>query len=304
MLRGIDRSGLPTIEVEAPQIDRNELTLIHDPAYVDRIEAFCNAGGGALDMDTFASPDSWTAALTAAGAVRVLTDEMESLSNVVGFAVCRPPGHHATRDRAMGFCLFNNVAVAAAVLRERGLRVAILDWDVHHGNGTQDVLIDDPGSLYVSIHQDRFYPHEGRLEDIERGAVGTCVNVPLPAGTGGDVYRRAWDEIVLPAVRRFEPDWVLVSAGFDAHALDFLAEMNLEASDYGWMAARLAGTHPRERTIYALEGGYDLEALETSVSATLLGASGEAGDGPTHRSPAASLAALDKALAVTGAHSG
>jgi acetoin utilization deacetylase AcuC-like enzyme len=300
--RGVRSAGLGVVEVEAPEIDRADLTLIHDPAYVDMIEGFCRGGGGKLDMDTYASPASWTAALTSVGAVRILVDELESRRDAIGFAVCRPPGHHATRDKAMGFCLFNNVAVAAAVLKSQGARVAILDWDVHHGNGTQDTLFDDPGSLYVSIHQDGFYPHEGRVEDVQLGAVGTSVNVPLPAWTGGDVYRRAWGELVLPVVTLFEPDWVLVSAGFDAHARDLLADMRLESSDYGWMAARLAEVHPSNRTIFALEGGYHLDALETSAAATLAGAAGRTEEPGDYTSPPASFSALDRCLSAVSAH--
>ena len=275
VLAGIRQSGLVLHELEAPRIERSELALVHDPSYIEMIRVFCEMGGGALDMDTFATPDTWDAALTAAGGVRALVEELESRSGATGFAVARPPGHHALRDRAMGFCLFNNVAVTAAYLRSRGEKVAILDWDVHHGNGTQEMLADDIGTLYVSVHQSHFYPYAGYVEDIEVGeAKGTVVNVPLPAGTAGDVYRRAWAEIVLPVMTQFEPSWVLVSAGFDGHVFDQLAELRLQAGDYWWMAAELARVHPAERTIFALEGGYDLEALRESAAATVLGAAG------------------------------
>ena len=175
----------------------------------------------------------------------------------------------------MGFCIFNNVAVGAALLRSQGHRVAILDWDVHHGNGTQSIVIEDPGILYVSIHQDAFYPFLGDVSDIEREAKGTTINIPLPAGTGGDLYRRAWGEVVIPVVTAFEPDWVLVSCGFDAHVSDRMADLRLIASDFGWMASQLAATHPAHRIVFALEGGYDLEALRESTAETLRGASGQ-----------------------------
>jgi acetoin utilization deacetylase AcuC-like enzyme len=252
-------------------------------------------------MDTFASTRSWDAALTAAGGVLALIEELDSKTGTTGFAVSRPPGHHALRDRAMGFCLFNNVAVAAAYLRSRGEKVAILDWDVHHGNGTQEMTADDRGTLYVSIHQSHFYPYAGDVEDIEAGAAkGTVVNVPLPAGTAGDVYRRAWGEIVLPVLGQFEPEWVLVSAGFDAHVFDQLADLRLQAGDYGWMAGELARAHPAERTIFALEGGYDLTALHDSARAVVRGMAGESGPvtEPLHSPDQATMALVDATDAV------
>lgn len=280
------------------------MALVHDPSYVDKVKTFCERGGGALDLDTFVSSASWEAALTAAGGVRALIEELRDDQGSTGFALSRPPGHHAMPDRAMGFCLFNNVAVAAAYLRSHGERVAILDWDVHHGNGTQEMLSDDPGVLYVSIHQDHFYPYAGYAEDIDVGeAKGTVVNVPLPAGTAGDVYREAWDDLVLPIVSQFAPDWVLVSAGFDAHANDHLADFYLVAADYGTMAAGLASVHPVNRTIFALEGGYDLTALRESARSALLGLSGVISkDGFSYSSPPSSRVALTNAVDVIRRH--
>jgi acetoin utilization deacetylase AcuC-like enzyme len=273
--QGIADSGLDVVEIESPEIRRSELALVHDPSYIEMIETFCRMGGGLLDRDTFASEESWVAALTAAGGVSAAIEELEGRSGATAFVIARPPGHHALRSRAMGFCLFNNVAVGAALLRSKGHRVAILDWDVHHGNGTQAMVIEDPGILYVSVHQDAFYPFQGDVGDIEREAKGTTINVPVPAGTAGDLYRRAWGEIVIPVVRGFEPDWVLVSCGFDAHISDRMSELRLVASDYGWMAAQLAATHPAHRIVFALEGGYDLEALRDSTAETLRGVSGQ-----------------------------
>jgi acetoin utilization deacetylase AcuC-like enzyme len=302
--RGIADSGLKATTIVSPPVERRELALVHEPTYIEMIEKFCQLGGGALDMDTFVSEESWEAALTAAGGVLALVEELRDRSDTVGFALSRPPGHHAMPDRAMGFCLFNNVAVAAARLRSEGERVAILDWDVHHGNGTQAMLRDDPGVLYVSVHQDHFYPFAGHVDDIEVGdAKGTVVNVPVPAGTAGDVYRRAWEELVLPVVGQFAPDWVLVSSGFDAHADDELASLSLESVDYGVMAQGLAAIHPVNRTVLALEGGYDLDALRESTRCTLLGLSGAAPDHPPrHESPPMSAPAVSEAAAAISRH--
>jgi acetoin utilization deacetylase AcuC-like enzyme len=304
VLEGIHATGLAVDEIEAPEITRSELALVHEPTYIEMIQAFCGLGGGALDMDTFVSAESWQAALTASGGLRAVVEELETRSDATGFAVSRPPGHHAMPNRAMGFCLFNNVAVVAALLRSRGRRVAILDWDVHHGNGTQAMLGDDPGALYVSIHQDLFYPFAGHIEDIEAGeAKGTVVNVPLPAGTAGDVYRRAWDEVAIPVVTQFEPDWILVSAGFDAHANDELASFFVESSDYGYMAGRLAAVHPPNRTVFSLEGGYDLGALRDSARSALIGMAGDFAEPESvYRSPSSSSDALAAAAAAIGRH--
>lgn len=255
-----------------------------------------------LDYDTLVSPASYEAGLRAAGGVLALIDDLETRSDATGFAVSRPPGHHALSARAMGFCLFNNVAVAAAALRERGMRVAILDWDVHHGNGTQALLGDDEGVLYVSLHQDGFYPYEGVPGDIDRMAVGTNVNVPLPAGTAGDVVREVWNRVVMPVVGLFEPDWVLVSAGFDAHQADPLAELSLIGSDYGHMAEALSRMIAPERVVVALEGGYDPGALEESVSATLMGLAGKPSLGGPLSSPPESRLAVDAAVEAVSRH--
>jgi acetoin utilization deacetylase AcuC-like enzyme len=302
-LRGIGGSGLEVTELEAPLIDRSELIAVHDPAYVDAIEAFCLSGGGALDMDTYVTEASWEAALRSAGAVRALVEELETAPDATGFAITRPPGHHAGPARAMGFCIFNNVAVGVAGLRRRGKRVAVLDWDVHHGNGTQALVGEDPGVLYVSIHQYPFYPHEGHVLDIDETAEGTTVNIPLPAGTAGDLVRRAWAELAMPVVAQFQPDWVLLSAGYDAHVDDPLADLALTAGDFGWMAARLAENHPANRVVAALEGGYDLASLERSAAATVRGLAGiEPDQAETLVSPPSSQSALDAAAAAIARH--
>jgi acetoin utilization deacetylase AcuC-like enzyme len=302
VLHGIRETGLDLIEMESPEIGRGDLALVHDPAYIEMIEMFCALGGGALDMDTIASRDTWTAALTAAGGVKATVETLDGMTDATGFVLCRPPGHHALRARAMGFCLFNNVAIVAAWLRANGKRVAILDWDVHHGNGTQALVGPDPAILYVSLHQRGFYPFEGHLEDIDIEAKGTTVNIPLPAGTAGDVYRRAWEELAIPVMSQFRPDWVLVSAGYDAHTEDPLAELDLLDSDYGWMAATLAKAHHPHRTVFALEGGYDLDALRHSARATLLGMAGEEHFGPSLHSVPGAEACLGEARSAIARH--
>jgi acetoin utilization deacetylase AcuC-like enzyme len=274
-VRGLQVSGVDHIDIESPKALRAELALVHDSSYIEMIESFCRLGGGALDMDTVVSRDSWEAALTAAGGVAAAARYLESSEDTFGFSVTRPPGHHALRDRAMGFCLFNNIAITAALLRSQGDNVAIVDWDAHHGNGTQSMLLDDPGTLYISLHQSDFYPYEGHVTDIDEGsAKGTTVNIPVPAGTAGDVYRKAWEELVLPVIDQFAPDWVLVSAGYDAHVDDPIGGLRLVAADFGWMASRLAEVHPPNRLVLALEGGYDLTALTLSIAATVQGLAG------------------------------
>ena len=302
--RGIRSSGLEVVTIDAPEIQREELAVVHDASYIEMVETFCSLGGGALDMDTVVSEASWRAALTAAGGVKALVEEMEAGGGATGFALTRPPGHHALANRAMGFCLFNNVAVTAALLRAAGKRVAILDWDVHHGNGTQAILGNDPGVLYVSVHQAPFYPFDGRLDDIDsENGKGTTVNVPLPAGTAGDVYRRAWGELVVPVVGQFEPDWVFISAGYDAHQADPLADLELTASDYGWMTSQLLSVHPAERTVVVLEGGYDLTAMEESAMATVMGLAGVADPSdPAGFSPDRARLAVDEAATAIARH--
>ncbi len=303
VLEGIADSGLPTVAIESPEVRRSELALVHDPDYIELIEEFCLLGGGALDRDTIVSPDSWTAALTAAGGVVAAIEHLEDGGDRTGFVVARPPGHHALRNRAMGFCLFNNIAVGAALLRARGERVAVLDWDVHHGNGSQAMFASDPGILYVSLHQSPFYPYEGDVEDIELEAKGTTVNIPLPPGTAGDVYRQAWEQVVIPTLEAFGADWILISSGFDAHVSDELAEMRLVAADYGWMASRLRAVHPSNRAVFVLEGGYDLDALRDSTSATLRGMAGETGfEASLLTSPPQAAPALEAAATAVSRH--
>lgn len=248
-----------------------ELERVHSRAYLDRLRVFCQEGGGALDPDTYATSASWDAATLAAGAGLVAVDALRTWGTGVAFVAARPPGHHALADRAMGFCLLNNVAVTAAALAAAGERVVVVDWDVHHGNGTQDLFWDDPRVLYVSTHQWPCYPGTGAVTDVGAGAgVGTTLNVPLPPGTTGEEIQVAFDLMIEPAVVGFDPSWVLVSAGFDAHRADPLAELALSAGDFAALAERVATWAPGPgRVALFLEGGYDLEALRTSTAASL-----------------------------------
>jgi acetoin utilization deacetylase AcuC-like enzyme len=255
----------------APPATTAQLSRVHTSAYLERLHRFSEEGGGAIDADTYATPASWEAARLAAGAGLAAVDVVRR-NGGVAFVCARPPGHHAVPDRAMGFCLLNNVAVTARALVDAGERVVIVDWDVHHGNGTQDVFWDEPAVLYVSTHQWPCYPGTGRSDEVGGPtARGTTLNIPLPPGATGDVVRHAFDTIVTPAVDAFGPTWVLVSAGFDAHRQDPLAQLALSAGDFADLATVVAGYAPEPgRLILFLEGGYDLGALRSSV--TTLGA--------------------------------
>ncbi|HLX89263.1 MAG TPA: histone deacetylase [Acidimicrobiales bacterium] len=272
-LAGIDAAGLrdAVVPLEPRRATMDELTLVHPLPYLEAVRTFCETGGGLLDPDTPASVGSWDTALLAAGAVLAAVDGLTAGDGEAAFVAVRPPGHHALADRAMGFCLLNNVAVAAAALAAQGERVLVVDWDVHHGNGTQAIFWDDPRVLYVSTHQWPLYPGTGGMEETGGSdAAGTTLNIPLPPEATGDVVLRAFDDLVDPAVNRFEPTWVLVSAGFDAHRADPLAELALSAGDFGALARRVAGYAPAPgRLVVALEGGYHLDALRLSVGATL-----------------------------------
>ena len=271
-IEGIKTSGLQVVEFGPEPVSRDLLHAVHDEAFIAGLERFCGAGGGPIDMDTVASAHSWEAALRAAAAGPELVDRIESGEADLGYVAMRPPGHHAEHARAMGFCLFNNIAVTAAHLTARGSRVAIVDWDVHHGNGTQEMFYSDPAVLYLSIHQAGIYPGTGRLGEVGDGAgEGTNLNLAVPAATTGAMHRRAVDEIFAPMIEEFGADWILVSAGYDAHRLDPLATLHLRSSDYGAMASRLSQIDLDGGAIIFLEGGYDLGALERSARATVRG---------------------------------
>jgi acetoin utilization deacetylase AcuC-like enzyme len=214
---------------------------------------------------------SWDTALLAAGGVLAAIDGLSQGQGDSAFVAARPPGHHALAEQSMGFCMLNNIAVGAAALAGRGERVLIVDFDVHHGNGTQDIFWNDPRVLYISTHEWPLYPGTGRAEETGGpGAPGLTMNIPLPAGATGDVLLKAADEAMAPAVERFDPTWVLVSAGFDAHRADPLARLQLTAGDFADLVGRIGDFAPGPgRTVLVLEGGYDLEALRLSVGATL-----------------------------------
>jgi len=252
-----------------------ELARVHDPRFVDQLSRL-SGQAGYLDPDTYVSKESVDVARLAAGSLVAMVDAMIDGPVPKGVALLRPPGHHARPARAMGFCLLNNIAVAAAHARARGVeRVAIVDWDVHHGNGTQEMFWRDPHVLYVSTHQSPFYPGTGAADEVgEDEGRGYTVNVPLAAGGGDAVYATAFERIVLPVVDAYAPDLLLVSAGFDASARDPLAQMDLSASAFGWMArelGRLADSSAKGRMALVLEGGYDLVALEAGMRSAIEG---------------------------------
>ncbi|MBU1493189.1 MAG: histone deacetylase [Actinomycetota bacterium] len=284
---GVVGSGLDVIRREPGRASLDTLWEIHTPSYVRRIEQFCKAGGGALDGDTVVSEDSWEAALRSAGAGIDAAAALRAGEAECAFLAVRPPGHHARAAEALGFCLFNNIAVTAASLAAQGERVAIVDWDVHHGNGTQETFYENGSVVYLSLHEFPFYPGTGWIdEDGEQAGSGHIINLPFPARTGGDVYAVAMERVILPVIREFDPHWVLVSSGFDAHRNDPLADQMLVDADYGRMAAALASVAPAGRTIFFLEGGYDLQAIEAASAAVLRGTAGlPFGDEPPEESP-------------------
>ncbi len=267
VLDALDLAEIPgLIREEAPRASADQLAAVHTRAHVDALLAL-HVGEGehaALDADTVLSTGSVEAALRAAGAVIRAVDLVAEDKAHAAFAAVRPPGHHAEPDRAMGFCLFNSVAVGAMHARSRhGLvRIAVADFDVHHGNGTQAAFWDDPALFFASTHQSPLYPGSGARH--ERGAAGNIANAPLAPGSGSREFRQAWSRDLLPAIDAFVPVLLLVSAGFDAHASDPLAQMRLHAEDYAWLTRELvalAQKHCGGRIVSTLEGGYDLAAL-------------------------------------------
>lgn len=272
VLQALDRDHFSAIDrIEAPRATREQLRRVHGERHVERILAGSPAEGDRyrLDPDTLMSSGSAEAALRAAGAAVVAVDAVLGGSAQHAFCAVRPPGHHATADQAMGFCLFNNVAVAAAhALAAHGLqRVAIADFDVHHGNGTQAIFEREPRVMFVSSHQSPLYPGTG--DESEHG-VGNLFNGILSPGAGSYEFRQLWDEVLLPRLQAFQPQLLLISAGFDAHANDPLADLWLGQDDYAWITERLvavARQHADSRIVSTLEGGYNLAALASSARA-------------------------------------
>ena len=260
---------------EAPSASRSDLARAHDPALIERVlvtlaEEAAREHFVRVDADTAMSAGSPEAALRAAGAVIAAADAVMAGKVTNAFCAVRPPGHHAERKRAMGFCLFNNVAIGSLHLRDTyGLnRIAVIDFDVHHGNGTQDIFWNDPDLFYASTHQWPLYPGTG--EPSEKGVANNILNAPLPPGAGSEAFRAAFSKIVLPALDSFAPEFVFISAGFDAHRADPLAELRLTEDDFAWATREicaLAAKHCGGRVVSTLEGGYDLDALARSARA-------------------------------------
>lgn len=252
----------------------DELALVHDPRVVEFMAATASRDRTVIDPDTATSAGTWDAARLAAGSLLTTCEAVLDGQVDNGFALVRPPGHHAEYGRPMGFCFFNNVAIAAAWLRARGLdRIAIVDWDLHHGNGTQHLFESDPSVLYVSTHQYPYYPGTGAATEVGTGAgAGRTLNVPFPAGFGDAEFRRAFDELIVPVVRQFAPQCVLISAGFDCDGRDPLGGLTVTPAGIAHMARSLADVAAETaggKLIAVLEGGYDLDAIVDGVDAVL-----------------------------------
>jgi acetoin utilization deacetylase AcuC-like enzyme len=275
--RGIDAAGVrdALVPFESVAAPAEAVARVHPGRYLRAIEELSVAGGGQIDPDTVVSEGSYRAALLAAGAGLEAIRRLDAGEGDTAFCAVRPPGHHATPTRAMGFCLVNNVSVAAAALADRGERVLVVDYDAHHGNGTQDAFYADPRVTYVSIHEYPLYPGTGSLHETGQGpADGTTVNIPVPSGATGDVFRRAFDDIIAPLAEVWRPTWLLVSAGFDAHRADPITGLGLSAGDYADLAVASAALVPGGRSVFFLEGGYDPQGLADSAGATLAALAG------------------------------
>ena len=305
--REVDAGGFwdRALRVRSRPATRAELAAAHASPLLDRLEKELPGNEGHVDGDTYFAKRSWEAALHAAGGAVTLVERALRGDIDAGAALVRPPGHHATGNRPMGFCLLNNVAVAAQAARALGARrVAVMDWDLHHGNGTQDIFWQDPGVLYLSTHQYPFYPGTGAVDEVGEGpGRGYTVNVPLPAGAGDAEYEHVFARAIAPALRAYGPDLLLISAGFDAHVRDPLGQMRLSTGAFFRLTHRLRAAVGAAPVVAVLEGGYDLEGLASSTRAML-----EALEGPVrppdeaadpHPAAPRVLAALRAALVGT-----
>jgi acetoin utilization deacetylase AcuC-like enzyme len=270
------------LKVSATVCEPDAILSMHDPELLARAKSSCEQGRPYLDSpDVAISADSFEIARLAVGTMLTLSDRIISGEVDNGFALIRPPGHHAEHGEALGFCLFNNIAITARYLQKHhGLeKILIVDWDVHHGNGTQHLFEEDPSVFFISTHQYPHYPGTGSRSETGIGAGnGATLNCPMNAGAGDEDYRAAFQEKILPAIHDFKPDMILISAGFDAHRADPLGAINLSTEQYGWMTARLmecADQYCHGRLLSALEGGYDLDALAQSVATHLAVMSGQ-----------------------------
>jgi len=263
------------IQVKSRKADIEEIIYCHTAEYIKHLKEFCENGGGYLDPDTYSNEYSFKAASIAVGSSIDLVKDVIKGNLKNGFALLRPPGHHALSNRSMGFCLFGNISIAAKVsLNQQGVeRVAIVDFDVHHGNGTQALIGDDPNVLFISSHQYPFYPGTGSIREIGKGeAGGTVINIPLEAGVGDKGFKSIYEEVIIPSLNKFNPDLILVSAGFDAHWDDPLANLNLSLTGYNWISSELikcADENCASKIIFFLEGGYNLDVLRYGVTNTI-----------------------------------
>ena len=262
--------NLENIESRSAEVD--EISTCHTKEYINFVKEFCGKGGGYLDPDTYSNHYSYEAAIKAVGGSIDLTTSVINGKLKNGFALLRPPGHHALSNKSMGFCLFGNIAIAAkiALTQPRINKVAIVDFDVHHGNGTEALIGDDPNILFISSHQYPFYPGTGSINEIGNGeAEGTVINIPFPAGVGDVGFRDVYETVVFPSIEQFKPDLILVSAGYDAHWDDPLANLSLSLTGFNWISQRLIKTADKicsGKIVFFLEGGYNLEVLKFGVS--------------------------------------
>ena len=296
------------VAIQPTPVPTEHLLAVHHEHYVKHVEEVAARGGGNLDPDTYLNHRSYEVALLAAGGMLNLVDAILEGQADNGFALVRPPGHHALPDRGMGFCLFNNVAVAAKyALEHKGLsRILIADFDLHHGNGTQDAFYSTDQVLYFSTHQYPYYPGTGHWSEIGEGpGEGFTVNLPLPAGVGDEGYEQIFDEMLYPLAERYSPELILASAGYDAHWADPLGMMQLSSTGYGYLAGvlrQMAEELCGGRLAFTLEGGYDLQALAHSIAATLQALLGEEVDDPLGPSPHPGVPINDLLIHVKGVH--